>query len=101
MKDKDDRSFIYVVIPKSEYSQPFIIRGKELEKFSPITSNIFGPYQSLLLVKSALKIIRRIFPYGVCKPFSNKACFDYQIGLCPGLCIGAITKKIIKKTLEI
>ena len=100
VKDKDDRSFIYVVIPKSEYSQPFIIRGKELEKFSPITSNIFGPYQSLLLVKSALKIIRRIFPYGVCKPFSNKACFDYQIGLCPGLCIGAITKKDYQKNIR-
>lgn len=100
VKDKDDRSFVYIIIPKNEYPKPFIIRGKELEKFSSTISDIFGPYQSFSLIKSALKIIRRIFPYGICKPFSGKACFDYQIGLCPGLCIGAISKENYQKNIR-
>ena len=103
VKEKDNRSFIYIVIPKTDYPKPIIVRGRELEKFPSATAKIFGPYQSLSLVKSALKIIRKIFPYSTClpakalakagRPFSDQPCFYYQIGLCPGLCIGAISKK--------
>lgn len=100
IKDKDDRSFIYIIIPKTDYPQPFIIRGKQLQKFSSTQAVIFGPYQSLSLVKNALKIIRRIFPYSICKPFQGKPCFDYQIGLCPGLCISAIFKKDYQKNIK-
>jgi len=31
---------------------------------------------------------------------SNRPCFDYQIGLCPGTCIGAISKKDYAKTIR-
>lgn len=106
VKDKDDRSFIYIIIPEAEYPRPYIIRGKEIENQSAIWRiktekfHLFGPYQSLSLVKNALKIIRRIFPYSTCKPFQGKPCFDYQIGLCPGLCIGAISKKDYQKNIK-
>ena len=102
IKDRDDRSFIYIIIPETDYQQPFIIRGKEIEnqKLAIRNFHIFGPYQSLSLVKSALKIIRRIFPYSTCGPFCGKPCFDYQIGLCPGLCIGAISKKDYRKNIK-
>ncbi|OIO06787.1 hypothetical protein COX68_03880 [Candidatus Falkowbacteria bacterium CG_4_10_14_0_2_um_filter_41_15] len=94
VKDKDDRSFVYVVIlKKDDYPRPMIIRGQELKKFSPAKAHIFGPYQSFSLIQNALKIIRRIFPYGNCRPHSGQACFDYQIGLCPGACIDAISKR--------
>jgi len=104
IKDRDNRSFIYIIIPKSDYPHPLIIRGRELEKFYSTSKKrrvkIFGPYQSLALVESALRIIRRIFPYSVCKINSGKACFDYQIGLCPGACIGAISKKDYQKNIK-
>ncbi len=108
IKDRDNRSFIYIVIPNDDYPRPLIIRGREIEKFYPVRSlarknrdaKIFGPYQSLALVKSALRIIRRIFPYGNCRPLSGKACFDYQIGLCPGACIGAVSKEDYKKNIK-
>jgi excinuclease ABC subunit C len=92
IKDRDDKSFIYIVIPEKEFSYPIIIRGKELDQYSD-HKNIFGPYQSITLIKNALRIIRRIFPYGTCQPMSSKACFDHQIGLCPGSCIGLIDRK--------
>ena len=91
--DRDDRSFIYVVIPKKEFTKPLIVRGTDLKKFPPTKAKIFGPYQSFYLLQSALRLIRRIFPYGNCAPHSGRACFDYQIGLCPGSCIDAITAK--------
>ncbi|HZJ40963.1 MAG TPA: GIY-YIG nuclease family protein [Candidatus Saccharimonadales bacterium] len=98
--DRDDRSFIYVVIPKKEFTRPIIIRGHELKKFPAGTAQIFGPYQSFYLLQNALRLIRRIFPYGTCKPNSGRACFDYQIGLCPGVCVGKISAREYKKNID-
>jgi len=99
IKDKDDRSFIYLVIPKTEFPKPIIVRGKELKKISA-QAHIFGPYQSLALLKSALRIIRRIFPYSTCRPNSGKPCFDYQVGLCPGTCLGLLTPEEYQKNIK-
>ncbi len=100
IKNRDDRSFIYVIIPKKDFSYPLTIRGKDLAKYSPDKNEIFGPYQSLTLIKNALRIIRRIFPYGTCSPNSGRACFDYQIGLCPGSCLGDVNKKDYRKNIK-
>ncbi|MDD3710984.1 MAG: GIY-YIG nuclease family protein [Patescibacteria group bacterium] len=100
IKDRDDRSFIYIIIPKKDFSSPLTIRGKDLAKYFPDENEIFGPYQSLTLIKNALRIIRRIFPYSTCKVNSGKACFDYQVGLCPGSCLGLIDKKEYKKNIK-
>lgn len=100
VKDRDDRSFIYLVIPKEDFAKPIIIRGRDLSKFPTNKADVFGPYQSFQLLENALRLIRRIFPYGTCKPGQGKACFDYQIALCPGACIGAISKSAYKKNID-
>jgi len=100
IKDRDDRSFIYIVIAKKDFTYPVIIRGKDLQKYQDKNNQIFGPYQSFTLIKNALRIIRRIFPYGTCKANSGKPCFDYQVGLCPGSCLGKINKKDYQKNIK-
>lgn len=101
IKDRDNRSFLYLLISKKEdFPKPIITRGRELEKFKSSDFEIFGPYQSSTLLKNALKIIRRIFPYSTCKPNQGKPCFDYQIGLCPGTCLGLISKKDYRKNIN-
>lgn len=100
IKDKDNRSFIYIIIPKKEFSKPFIIRARELQKFPNSSAHVFGPYQSFHLIKNALKIIRRIFPYSTCAVNSGKPCFDYQIGLCPGACVSKISAKEYQKNIN-
>ena len=100
VKDRDDRSFIYVVIPKKEFSTLIIIRGQDLKKFSSGNAYVFGPYQSYTLILKALRLIRPIFPYGTCQAHCGKACFDYQIGLCPGACIDMISKKDYQKNIR-
>ncbi|MFA5023863.1 MAG: GIY-YIG nuclease family protein [Patescibacteria group bacterium] len=98
--DRDDRSFIYVVIPKTSFPKPIIVRGKDLRKFPASQAKIFGPYQSFYLLQGALRLIRRLFPYSTCTPHSGRACFDYQIGLCPGACIDAISAKDYQKNIK-
>lgn len=100
IKDRDDRSFIYIIIPRKDFSAPKMIRAKELSSYPAEHNEIFGPYQSQSLIKNALRIIRRVFPYGTCRPHSGKACFDYQIGLCPGACLSLIDKKTYQKNIK-
>lgn len=100
VKDKDDRSFTYVVFVKGDYPKPLIVRGRELQKFPQGSAKIFGPFQNANLIKNTLRILRHIFPYSTCRPNSGKACFDYQIGLCPGACIGKITPAQYKKNIN-
>jgi excinuclease ABC subunit C len=84
---------------------------------------VYGPYTSGTQLKEALRIIRKIFPYADLKCVSLKskvksqksdinvkdkksdtkpprACFNYSIGLCPGVCIGAVTKQEYAKTIR-
>ncbi len=100
IKDRDGRSFIYVVISKQEkYPKPTLVRGRDLEKFPAGKAWIFGPYQSFRLIQSALRLIRRFFPYSTCRPNQGRACFEYQIGLCPGACLGKIGEREYKKNI--
>ncbi len=99
VRERDNRSFVYFFIPKGDFPQPLIIRQRELEKISP-SGHLFGPYQSLTLLKNALRIIRKIFPYSTCAPGSGKPCFEYQIGLCPGLCVGAVSREEYSKNIK-
>lgn len=98
---RDNKSFLYLVIARKEdYPRPMLIRGRDLKKFPKTSFKIFGPYQAASLINNALKIIRRIFPYSTCRPNQGRPCFDYQIGLCPGICIGEISKRDYKKNID-
>lgn len=98
--DRDNRSFIYIVIPTGDYPKPIIVRGQDLKKFPETRAKVFGPYQSRTLIVNALRLIRPIFPWSNCVPLSGKACFDYQIALCPGTCLGVISKADYKKNID-
>lgn len=87
-KEKDNKSFQYVVITDEALPQIRILRGRnltiknELEKIKP--KNIFGPYPSGSALKEALKIIRKIFPYrDEYSSKKNNSEFYKQLGLSP------------------
>jgi excinuclease ABC subunit C len=100
IREKDNRSFIYIVIPKKEWTYPLIIRGQQLSKYPPEKARTFGPFKSYSTAKNLLLLLRKIFPWSTCKPNQGKPCFYYQIGLCPGKCTGAITKKDYQKNIN-
>ncbi len=113
-KEKDNKSFNYVVITKDVFPRVLIMRGKDLfsgKRFdleSPKRSNLkeldrtaFGPYPNGQQLKLALGIIRKIFPFADrCVPGQARPCFNYQLGLCPGICTGAISPKEYKKNIR-
>lgn len=98
--DRDNRSFLYLIIANSDYPRPLIIRGQDLRKLPQNKVRVFGPYQSRTLLENALRLIRKIFPWSTCQADSGRACFDYQIGLCPGTCLGKIKPKDYQKNIK-
>lgn len=119
---KDNKSFNYVVVTKERFPRVLVVRGRELfQAGSAIpVKRTFGPFPHGLQLQEAMKIIRRIFPFrdSKCVPcdeqhgkakrtptkdgLSNyqgpslvkcEACFNRQIGLCPGVCTGEATKE--------
>jgi excinuclease ABC subunit C len=93
-KEKDDKSFLCVVITKEDFPVIKLVRKKD------VIGPYYGAYPEAQSIKEGLKIIRKIFPYRdeKCLPRGasakwGKPCFNYQIGLCPGTCVGAISKK--------
>ncbi|MBX4191885.1 GIY-YIG nuclease family protein [Candidatus Parcubacteria bacterium] len=100
---KDDKSWNYVVITKEDFPRVLLVRGRVLEKDFPLTmrAHTFGPFPHGLQLREALKIIRKIFPYrDMCKPQTGKPCFNAQIGLCPGVCAGTISKRDYRKIIR-
>lgn len=64
IKLKDDKSFVNIAISKEEFPRVFTMRlnAKRLFKNLKI-KKLFGPYPSAGAARTALKILRRIFPF--------------------------------------
>jgi len=118
-KEKDNKSYNYVVFTHEKYPKILTVRGRTLMHIPPQPSlnlregarraggihekykYIFGPFPHGAQLKEALKIIRKIFPYtdDKCVPKEEqlaagrnvRPCFNRQIGLCPGVCTGEIS----------
>lgn len=99
IKDKDDKSFLYIEITKESFPRVLLVRGK-----SESRGERFGPFTSASSVREALKILRRLFPFSIHPPLKigkfKRPCFDYALGLCPGTCVLAITRKDYLKNIR-
>jgi len=84
---------LYVEITKEKFPRVILVRGRDRNEHFGIW---FGPFASASSLRDALKILRKIFPWNthpqnVIGTF-KRGCFDYEIGLCPGTCIGAVSR---------
>jgi len=87
-KEKDDRSYNYVVITNEEFPRVVLVRGRVLEQASHSIREKFGPYPQGSLLREALVIIRKIFPFrdeksGAIPGISHTERFYQSIGLSP------------------
>lgn len=101
--DKDQKSFNFVVITKEKYPRVLLIRERNLkiQNSKLEISEAYGPFPHGAELKEALKIVRKIFPFrDKCKENQPRQCFNAEIGLCPGTCIGKVSEKEYKKTIK-
>ncbi len=98
-KEKDDKSFLYIEITNEQYPRVLLVRGKENS-----SGERFGPFTNASDVRSALNILRKIFPYSTHEVekigLYKRPCFNAQIGLCPGICVSVINKKQYRQNIR-
>ncbi len=109
---KDDKTPIYLHIKNVPFPAVKLIRKRDLVKsIVPTQLGItLGPFSSSYKLKQVLKIARKIFPW--CDEAEKKesrtgqsknksqACFHYHLDLCPGACIGLISKEKYQQNIE-
>lgn len=93
---KDDKSFPYIKVTHEEFPRIFIGRRKHGET----GHDYFGPYTGARLLRRALSILRKSFPFCSCRRFPKKPCLNYDLGLCPGPCQGKISRAKYLKTIR-
>lgn len=97
IKLKDDKTYLGIFITKEDW--PKVMPARITEKLPD--GDFYGPYAGSNDVREALQIIRKIFPFRyACEPNSGKACFEYHMGLCPGVCVGKVEHKDYLSTIK-
>lgn len=107
---KDNKSFNYLVITKERFPRIIVVRGRDLYQNwnEGDIRNLFGPFPHGLALQEAVKIIRKIFPHrdSKCTPCEDqkkkpcRPCFNRQIGMCPGVCTGEVSREEYMSTVR-
>jgi len=105
VKEKDDRSFLYVAFTKEKFPRIILLRGLELERLTPREkkqiSKLFGPYTSASSLRAALDILRRrIFPFRDCVTLPKRPCLHYHLKQCPAPCADLISAKDYRRLIR-
>ena len=98
---KDDASFLHVAITNEPFPKPVLVRHHDLEAAPPKSyKKVFCPYTSAAAVRAALELTRKIFHWSDCEPGQDKPCFYHHIKLCPGVCVGKISRRDYAKIIR-
>lgn len=95
VKLMDDKDFLYIGATGENFPKVLTIRRGDLK----LMKKFWGPFPSARTVRATLKQLRKIFPW--CDRSGKKrACFYYHLGLCPGPCVGVISKEKYGKIIK-
>ena len=97
---KDDKSFPFLKIDvDGEWPTVTVTRRRMADD-----AEYFGPFASAKSMHQTLRTIRKVFRFRVCTgPLERsrpRACLNMDIGLCPGPCIGAISREDYRNTIS-
>lgn len=97
IRQKDDRSFLYVAISKEDYPRVYFLRGRDIQRLKTQNHQLptyFGPYTSASALRESLDIVRKIFPYRTCQlKIPHKTCLWYQMYKFPSPCNKELSKE--------
>ena len=84
VREKDDKSFLYIEISKERFPRVFLVRGKVFRRKNVVRQR-YGPFTSASSAREALRVVRKIFPWSTHDPEKlgkfPRPCFDYEVGL--------------------
>ncbi|MFC2080657.1 excinuclease ABC subunit UvrC [Bacteroidota bacterium] len=89
---KDDKTFPWICVKKEAFPRIFYTRNLIQDG-----STYYGPYTSVVMVKTILETARQLFPLRNCKlnlgeenikKGKYKVCLEYHLGNCKAPCIG-------------
>ncbi|MBU2473284.1 MAG: GIY-YIG nuclease family protein [Candidatus Omnitrophica bacterium] len=83
---RDSKSYPYVAVTREKFSRIGISRPKKKGE-----AVFYGPYPGAKTLKSALGLIRKIFPFRSCLRLPKEACLFYHLKLCPAPCEGKVS----------
>lgn len=96
---KDSKSYPYICITKEQFPLISIIRLAQPEQKKK-DCVYFGPYTDATLIREALNVIRKIFPFRCCEILPKTACLYHDIGLCSAPCIGKISAQDYRRQIK-
>ena len=91
---KDAKSYPYIKLTAEEYPR-LIMTRKRLDD----GGRYFGPYSGTQSVFSVISLMNKTFGLYSCKKRfpadfgKGRPCINYQMGFCPGVCTGKVTKE--------
>ncbi len=91
---KDDKTYPFIKVTVNE-DYPKILMTRQVKRDG---ARYFGPYQSGIIVRDLIELIRDIFMLRFCnKTFDGdftpqKPCLYYHLGKCSGICAGNVSK---------
>lgn len=91
---KDAKSYPYIKLTAEEYPR-LIMTRKRLDD----GGRYFGPYSGTQSVFSVISLMNKTFGLYSCKKKfpadfgKGRPCINYQMGFCPGVCTGKVTKE--------
>ncbi len=92
---RDSKSYPYIEISREQFPRIFISRPKVFKE-----KILFGPYPKAGTLRSALIMIRKVFPYRTCRIMPKSPCLFFHLKLCPAPCIGKISFSRYKETID-
>jgi len=101
IKEKDDKSRIYVHITRDDFPRLYILRETDLVQIKEKRPILYGPFLSTSSLNMAIELIRKIIPFRSCKKLPKKKCLYGYIGLCPAPCEKLISKEEYRKNIRL
>jgi len=100
IKEKDDKSYLYVWISKEPFARIELVRGTDIANIPEKNPRLFGPYLSGASLRGALDTIRKIIPYRSCRTMPKRMCLYGHLRLCDAPCIARVTQTQYKERVD-
>lgn len=97
---KDDKTYVSIRIDLREEFPRFTV----VRRYKKDGARYFGPYSSAQSVRETMRQLHRLFPLRRCSDTvmrtRKRPCLYYQMGQCPGFCVGIVDRDAYHETLE-